>query len=59
MSCDYNDFLEMRSNIEKMQSDVDEVIEACAKEIAARLLRAVIMRTPVGDYRIEVEKVAK
>ena len=59
MSCDYSDFLEMRSNLEEMQSSVDEIIEACAKEISARLLRAVIMRTPVGDYRVDVEKVAK
>ena len=33
--------------------------EACAKELAARLLAKVIKRTPVGDYSQEVEVVAK
>ncbi len=30
--------------------DPDKFAEACVKELAARLLRLVIKRTPVGDY---------
>ena len=40
---------EFQTQLEKMQ-DPDEFVEACAKELAARLLRLVIKRTPVGDY---------
>lgn len=32
------------------QDDVEAFIAACAKELAARLLRKVIKLTPVGDY---------
>lgn len=32
------------------QEQVDLFIDACAKELAARLLAKVIKRTPVGDY---------
>ncbi len=31
-------------------SSVDKFIESCTKELAQRLLRKVILRTPVGDY---------
>lgn len=31
-------------------SEIDAFCETCAKELAARLLRKVIKRTPVGDY---------
>ena len=37
----------------------DVFVESCAKELAARLLRMVVKRTPVGDYSKEVEVVAK
>lgn len=30
--------------------DPDEFLESCTKELAARLLRLVVKRTPVGDY---------
>lgn len=35
--------------LEKLQNP-DQFVEACVKELAARLLRLVIKRTPVGDY---------
>ena len=35
--------------MEKLQ-DPNAFVEACVKELAARLLRLVIKRTPVGDY---------
>ncbi|MBS5882332.1 MAG: HK97 gp10 family phage protein [Lachnoanaerobaculum sp.] len=39
--------------------DVSGFIDACAKELAARLLATVIKRTLPGDYSREVEVVAK
>lgn len=35
--------------LNKLQ-DPDLFVEACAKELAARLLRMVVKRTPVGEY---------
>lgn len=32
------------------QNDISDFVEACAKELAARLLGKVIKRTPAGDY---------
>lgn len=41
-----------RKNIEKSlgSNQINEFIESCAKELAARLLAKVIKRTPVGQY---------
>lgn len=41
------------------QGNVEAFIDACAKELAARLLTKVIKRTPVGDYSKEIQVVAK
>lgn len=38
-----------RYELNKLQ-DPDKFVEACAKELAARLLRMVVKRTPVGEY---------
>ena len=47
----FRDFERIQSNLEKLnQEQVDTFIDACAKELAARLLAKVIKRTPVGDY---------
>ena len=47
----FRDFERIQNNLEKLnQEQVDLFIEACAKELAARLLAKVIKRTPVGDY---------
>lgn len=47
----FRDFERIQSNLEKLnQEQVDLFIDACAKELAARLLAKVIKRTPVGDY---------
>lgn len=47
----FSDFENIQKNLEKLnQSQVDLFIDACAKELAARLLAKVIKRTPVGDY---------
>lgn len=50
-SINFQDFERIRNNLEKLnQEQVDIFIDACAKELAARLLAKVIKRTPVGDY---------
>lgn len=47
----FRDFERIQENLEKLnQEQVDIFIDACAKELAARLLAKVIKRTPVGDY---------
>lgn len=38
-----------RDELNKLQ-DPDKFVEACAKELATRLLRMVVKRTPVGEY---------
>jgi hypothetical protein len=40
---------EFQKQLEQLE-DPDTFVEACAKELAARLLAKVIKRTPVGDY---------
>lgn len=49
---DFRDLENFRRNLEKNLGgdQVDLFIEACAKELAARLLAKVIKRTPVGQY---------
>lgn len=49
---DFRDLENFRKNLEKSlnQEQIDLFIEACAKELAARLLAKVIKRTPVGQY---------
>ena len=47
----FQDFEKIKNNLEKLnQEQVYLFIDACAKELAARLLAKVIKRTPVGDY---------
>lgn len=47
----FQDFEKIKNNLEKLnQEQVDLFIDACVKELAARLLAKVIKRTPVGDY---------
>lgn len=38
-----------RDELNKLQNP-DDFVESCAKELAARLLRIVVKRTPVGEY---------
>lgn len=48
---DYKQFEEFQKKLEKMaQADMQKFCEDAAKELAARLLRKVIKRTPVGQY---------
>ena len=58
--CDFSEFYAFQEKLQRIsQEDMDEFYEACAKDLAARLLRAVIKRTPVGDYSHEVTVTAK
>lgn len=54
------DLKKLQKKLDKLQTDQTEAfIEACAKELAARLLAKVIKRTPVGDYSQEVQVAAQ
>ena len=50
---------DLQRELDKLRKETDAFIEACAKELAARLLAKVIRRTPVGDYSHEVTVTAK
>lgn len=45
-----NDLKKFQKELEKLDKNMDAFLQACAKELAARLLGLVIKRTPVGDY---------
>ena len=57
-SMDIRGMKKLQQQLEQLQ-DTDAFFQACAKELAARLLAKVIKRTPVGDYSKEIEVVAK
>lgn len=44
-----NELKKIQKQLEQLQ-DPDKFVEACARELAARLLQMVVKRTPVGDY---------
>ena len=46
---DCKDLKDFQQQLAKLQNP-DDFVESCAKELAARLLRMVVKRTPVGDY---------
>ena len=46
----FDDVKKLKENLEEVQKKHDGYIEACAKELAARLLTKVIKGTPVGGY---------
>ena len=49
---DFRELQEFRRKMEASLNDdqINDFIESCAKELAARLLAKVIKRTPVGQY---------
>lgn len=49
-NCDYKELVELKKKIEELGDKKAEFVEACAKELAARLLRAASKRTPTGIY---------
>lgn len=48
--CDFKELEELQKKIEKSQKNINIVMEACAKELAARLLRGASNKTPTGIY---------
>jgi hypothetical protein len=46
---DFAEFKKLQQQLNKLD-DSDYFVESCAKELAARLLKKVIKRTPVGQY---------
>lgn len=56
---DCKGLIEFQKQLEKLQGTQDQFVESCVKELAARLLRMVVKRTPVGDYSHEIEVTAK
>ncbi len=52
-----SDLKKLQNKLNKLKkADVDAFVEACAKELTARLLAKVIKRTPVGQYPAESGK---
>ena len=50
-SFDASQMRKLQQNLEKLQgANIDAFCEECAKELAQRLIRKVVKRTPVGDY---------
>lgn len=50
-NCDYRQLQRLQEKLNRLQvNDIDAFCEACAKELAARILAKVIKRTPVGEY---------
>lgn len=47
---DFKQFKDFQKKLERLEKMQQEFCEAAAKELAARLLRKVVMRTPVGEY---------
>lgn len=46
---DCKELKEFQKQLQKLKNP-DDFVESCAKELAARLLRMVVKRTPVGEY---------
>lgn len=57
---DFKGLEQLQKQFEKVNQSVQQdFVEQCAKELTARLLRKVIMRTPVGVYNGETYTCAK
>ncbi len=59
MGCNYKDWEKLQKSLQTYDDEMARFIEACSKDLAARLLAKVIKRTPVGDYTKEIEVTAK
>lgn len=58
VSMNYDGLRRLQEQLAKIDQ-TDEFFNACAKELAARLLAKAIKRTPVGDYRTQKTRMAK
>lgn len=55
----FEEFVKKVDTVAKNDEKINEFMNGCTKELAARLLALVIPKTPVGDYRTEIEVTAK
>lgn len=59
-NCDFRDLKKFQERLEKLsKANIQKICEDISKELAARLLRKVIKRTPVGDYSHTITVIAK
>ena len=59
-SLDLSELKKLQEQLNKLnEQEINDFLESCAKELAARLLAKAIKRTPVGDYTKEMEVIAK
>lgn len=59
-NCDFKQLQRLRDNLGQLQRmDLDTFCRDVSRELAARLLALVIPRTPVGNYKVEVQVTAK
>ena len=57
-NCEFKGLEELQKKLDKaLNGDTTAFYEACARELAARLLRKVIKRTPVGENQYETKTV--
>lgn len=54
-SCEFGDLIALRDRLKDKDAE-RRFLESCVKELAARLLRKVVFRTPVGQYPSETGK---
>ena len=47
---DVSGMKELQKSLSELDRQTDMFLQTCAKELAARLLRMVVKRTPVGEY---------
>lgn len=51
VKCNFGELKDFQTKLNKFaENELEEFIQSCAKELAARLLAKVIKRTPVGKY---------
>ena len=41
---------DLQKELRRLDRKTDAFLQSCARELAARLLRMVVKRTPVGEY---------
>ncbi len=55
--CNFDDLLRFQEGMARMQQNMGEILDICARELAQRLMAKVIKRTPVGKYPAGTGKV--
>lgn len=59
-NCDFKELKKFQEELENMsKANIQKFCKDISKELAARLLRKVIKRTPVGDYSHDITIIAK